>query len=64
MLEPDQWDAVVTLMDMRKVEAAAGPLGLTVVTVEIRRMEDTAPGSPKPRATKGPRHRLKESVWV
>jgi len=44
MLEPDQWDAVVTLMDMRKVEAAAGPLGLTVVTVEIRRMEDIAPG--------------------
>jgi putative ABC transport system substrate-binding protein len=34
----------VTLLDMRKVEAAAGPLGLTVVTVEIRRMEDTAPG--------------------
>src|SRR5215813_7279596 len=34
----------VTLRDMRKVEAAAGPLGLTVVTVEIRRMEDTAPG--------------------
>jgi hypothetical protein len=33
----------VTLLDMRKVEAA-GPLGLTVVTVEIRRMEDTAPG--------------------
>ena len=44
MLEPDQWDAVVTLMDMRKVEAAAGPLGLTVVTVEIRRIEDIAPG--------------------
>jgi len=34
----------VTLLDMRKVEAAAGPLGLTVVTVEIRRMEDVAPG--------------------
>jgi len=34
----------VTLLDMRKVEAAAGPLGLTVVTVEIRRMEDIAPG--------------------
>jgi putative ABC transport system substrate-binding protein len=34
----------VTLLDMRKVEAAAGPLGLTVVTVEIRRMKDFAPG--------------------
>ena len=34
----------VTLLDMRKVEAAAGPLGLTAVTVEIRRMEDIAPG--------------------
>jgi putative ABC transport system substrate-binding protein len=34
----------VTLLDMRKVEAAAGPLGLTVVTVEIRRMKDIAPG--------------------
>jgi putative ABC transport system substrate-binding protein len=34
----------VTLLDMREVEAAAGPLGLTVVTVEIRRMEDIAPG--------------------
>jgi putative ABC transport system substrate-binding protein len=34
----------VTLLDMREVEAAAGTLGLTVVTVEIRRMEDTAPG--------------------
>jgi putative ABC transport system substrate-binding protein len=30
----------VTLLDMREVEAAAGTLGLTVVTVEIRRMED------------------------
>jgi putative tryptophan/tyrosine transport system substrate-binding protein len=40
----------VTLRDMREVEAAAGPLGLTVVTVEIRRMEDNAL---KPRATKG-----------
>jgi putative ABC transport system substrate-binding protein len=28
----------VTLRDMREVEAAAGPLGLTVVTVEIRRI--------------------------
>ena len=27
----------VTLLDMREVEAAAGTLGLTVVTVEIRR---------------------------
>jgi hypothetical protein len=27
-----------------EVEAAAGTLGLTVVTVEIRRMEDIAPG--------------------
>jgi hypothetical protein len=34
----------VTLWDMREIEAAAGPLGLTVVTVEIRRMEDVAPG--------------------
>jgi putative ABC transport system substrate-binding protein len=34
----------VTLLDMREVEAAAGTLGLTVVTVEIRRMEDIAPG--------------------
>jgi putative tryptophan/tyrosine transport system substrate-binding protein len=34
----------VTLRDMREIEAAAGPLGLTVVTVEIRRMEDIAPG--------------------
>jgi ABC-type uncharacterized transport system substrate-binding protein len=43
----------VTLLDMRKVEAAAGPLGLTAVTVEIRRMENIAPDSLKPRATKG-----------
>ena len=35
----------VTLRDMREIEAAAGPLGLTVVTVEIWRMEDIAPGS-------------------
>ena len=34
----------VTLLDLRKVEAAAGPLGLTVVVVEIRRMEDVASG--------------------
>ena len=34
----------VTLLDMRKVEAAAGPLGLTVVALEIRRVEDIAPG--------------------
>jgi len=34
----------VTLLDMREVEAAAGTLGLTVVMVEIRRMEDIAPG--------------------
>jgi putative tryptophan/tyrosine transport system substrate-binding protein len=34
----------VTLLDMRKVEAAAGPLGLTVAMVEIRRMEDITPG--------------------
>ena len=34
----------VTLRDMREVEAAAGTLGLTVVTVEIRRIEDIAPG--------------------
>ena len=32
----------VTLRDMREVEAAAGPLGLTVVTVEIRRIENIA----------------------
>ena len=34
----------VTLLDMREVEAAASTLGLTVVMVEIRRMEDIAPG--------------------
>ena len=34
----------VTLLDMRDVEAAAGTLGLTVVMVEIRRMEDVASG--------------------
>ena len=34
----------VTLRNMREVEAAAGTLGLTVVTVEIRRIEDIAPG--------------------
>jgi len=34
----------VTLLDMREVEAVAGTLGLTVVMVEIRRMEDIAPG--------------------
>jgi putative ABC transport system substrate-binding protein len=34
----------VTLLDLRKVEAAAGPLGLTVAMVEIRRMEDITPG--------------------
>jgi len=34
----------VTLLELRKVEAAAGPLGLTVVMVEIRRMEDIASG--------------------
>jgi putative tryptophan/tyrosine transport system substrate-binding protein len=33
----------VTLLDLRKVEAAAGPLGLTVAMVEIRRMEDITP---------------------
>ena len=32
----------VTLADMRKVEAAVGLLGLTVVALEIRRMEDIA----------------------
>src|SRR5215210_4874805 len=32
----------VTLPDMREVEAAAGTLGLTVVMVEIRRIEDIA----------------------
>jgi putative ABC transport system substrate-binding protein len=40
----------ITLREMRDVEAAAGPLGLTVVTVEIRRMEDNAL---KPSATEG-----------
>ena len=30
----------ITLLDMREVEAAAGTLGLTVIMVEIRRMED------------------------
>jgi putative ABC transport system substrate-binding protein len=40
----------ITLREMRDVEAAAGTPGLTVVTVEIRRMEDNAL---KPRATKG-----------
>jgi putative ABC transport system substrate-binding protein len=34
----------ITLLDMRDVEAAAGTPGLTVVTVEIRRIEDIAPG--------------------
>ena len=34
----------VTMLDMRDVEAAAGTLGLTMVTVEIRRMEDIAHG--------------------
>ena len=34
----------VTLRDMREVEAAARTLGLTVVTVEIRRIENIAPG--------------------
>jgi putative tryptophan/tyrosine transport system substrate-binding protein len=34
----------VTLRDMREVEAAAGPLGLTVVTLEIRRVEDITAG--------------------
>jgi tryptophanase len=34
----------VTLRDMREVEAAAGTFGLTVVTVEIRRIENIAPG--------------------
>src|SRR5262245_1549210 len=40
----------VTLLDMREVEAAAGTLGLRVVTVEIRRMEDNAL---KPRTING-----------
>jgi len=34
----------VTLLDMREVEASARTLGLTVVTVEIRRIENIAPG--------------------
>jgi putative tryptophan/tyrosine transport system substrate-binding protein len=34
----------VTLRDMREVEAAAGTFGLTVITVEIRRIENIAPG--------------------
>ena len=34
----------VTLWDMREVEAAARTFGLTVVTVEIRRKENNAPG--------------------
>ena len=34
----------VTMLVMREVEAAAGTLGLTVFMVEIRRMEDIAPG--------------------
>jgi putative ABC transport system substrate-binding protein len=34
----------VTLRDMREVEAAARTFGLTVVTVEIRRIENIAPG--------------------
>jgi putative ABC transport system substrate-binding protein len=33
----------LSLLDTREVEAAAGMLGLTVMTVEIRCMEDTAP---------------------
>jgi putative ABC transport system substrate-binding protein len=40
----------VTLRDIREVEAAVRTFGLTVVTVEIRRIEDNAL---KPRATKG-----------
>jgi len=40
----------VILLNMRGVEAAAGTPGLTVVTVEIQRMEDNAL---KRRATKG-----------
>ena len=35
----------VTLRDMREVEAAAGTFGLTVVTLEIRRIANIAPGS-------------------
>jgi len=34
----------VTLRDMREVEAEAGTFGLTVITVEIRRIENIAPG--------------------
>lgn len=34
----------VTLREMREVEAAAGTFGLTVITVEIRRIENIAPG--------------------
>jgi putative ABC transport system substrate-binding protein len=34
----------VTLWDMREVEAAARTFSLTVVTVEIRRIENIAPG--------------------
>jgi putative ABC transport system substrate-binding protein len=34
----------VTPLDMREVEAAAGTLGLTVIMVEIRRMEDITLG--------------------
>jgi hypothetical protein len=34
----------VTLRDMREIEAAAGSLGLTVVTLEIRRVEDITAG--------------------
>jgi len=34
----------VTLRDMREVEAAAGTFGLTVVTVEIRRIANIPPG--------------------
>jgi putative tryptophan/tyrosine transport system substrate-binding protein len=40
----------ITLRDMRDIEAAAGTPGLTVVTVEIRRIQGNAL---KPRATKG-----------
>jgi len=34
----------ITLRDMHDIEGAAGTPGLTVVTVEIRRIEDIAPG--------------------
>jgi ABC-type uncharacterized transport system substrate-binding protein len=34
----------VTLLDMREVETTAGTLGLTVIMVEIRRMEDITLG--------------------